>query len=201
MKITIITSILLALALNLSAHKIDTLTIHSKVMNKDIPSLVITPDSYSDGIARNVVYLLHGFGDNYRGWVDNLKLNYSLADRYNVVLVLPDGAQSWYIDSPCDSSSRYETYICNELIPHIDSFYNTVKSRNGRAITGLSMGGHGALWLGINHQDLFSAAGSMSGGVDVRPFPKNWNLMNVLGDQKTHAENWDKYSVTNILSR
>ena len=38
----------------------------------------------------------------------------------------------------------------------------------------LSMGGHGALWNAIRHSDIFGAAGSMSGGVDIRPFPDNW---------------------------
>lgn len=57
------------------------------------------------------------------------------------------------------------------------------------------MGGHGALYLAIRHQDVFGAAGSMSGGVDFRPFPEKWDIKLRLGDQKTHKENWDKNTV------
>lgn len=162
--------------------------------------LVITPDSYADGKARSVVYLLHGFGDNHRGWLDKCKLNYSLSDSHNVILVLPEGEKGWYIDSPVDENSKYESYFCNELIPLVDSLYRTIDNRKGRAITGLSMGGHGALYLAIKHQDLFSAAGSMSGGVDLRPFPTNWNLIKILGDQSNNRANWDKHCVANMLT-
>ena len=74
---------------------------------------------------------------------------------------------SWYWNSPVDPKSQYETFISDELIKAIDSKYKTIKNRTGRAITGLSMGGHGALYLAIKHQDVFGAAGSMSGGVDI----------------------------------
>lgn len=61
------------------------------------------------------------------------------------------------------------------------------------------MGGHGGLYLGIRHQDLFGVAGSMSGGVDIRPFPNNWDMAKRLGSLKDNAETWDKYTVTNLL--
>ena len=75
---------------------------------------------------------------------------------------------------------RYETFISNELVKYVDSHYKTVADRKGRAITGLSMGGHGAMWNGLRHSDVFSAAGSTSGGVDIRPFPKNWEKYTVI---------------------
>ena len=68
-----------------------------------------------------------------------------------------------------------------------------------RAITGLSMGGHGALWLAFRHPDVFASAGSMSGGVDIVPFPGKWNLDNLLGKQDEHLDNWKAHSVINLV--
>jgi len=91
------------------------------------------------------------------------------ADRYDFIIVCPDGNYSnWYMDSPVDSSFRYETYMARELLQWVDEHYKTIRSREGRAITGLSMGGHGAFYLAFRNQDTFGAAGSMSGGVDIK---------------------------------
>jgi len=62
--------------------------------------------------------------------------------------------------------------VSKELIQWVDENYRTIAERGGRAISGLSMGGHGGLFLGFRHQDVFGACGSMSGGVDIRPFPE-----------------------------
>lgn len=98
-----------------------------------------------------------------------------------MIIVCPDGRNSWYWDSPVDPSMQMESFFTDCLIPTVDSLYRTMPARGGRAITGLSMGGHGALWLAWRHPDLFGAAGSMSGGVDIRPFPANWNMADRLG--------------------
>jgi len=79
----------------------------------------------------------------------------------------------------------------------IDAHFKTIKNRSGRAITGLSMGGHGALYLAFKHQDIFGAAGSMSGGVDMRPFPLNWGIAKKLGAYAAFPEHWDRNSVIN----
>lgn len=76
---------------------------------------------------------------------------------------LPDGANSWYWDSPLDPASQFETFVAQELPDWIDARYLTIPSREGRAVTGLSMGGHGALWVALRHKDRFGAAGSTSG--------------------------------------
>ena len=61
------------------------------------------------------------------------------------------------------------------------------------------MGGHGAMWNALRHSDVFSAAGSTSGGVDIRPFPKNWEMSVQLGDKAEHPENWERYTVINLV--
>ena len=93
----------------------------------------------------------------------------------------------------------YETYIADELVKWVDNNYKTIKSRTGRAITGLSMGGHGGLYLAFKHQDIFGAAGSMSGGVDLRPFPNNWDISKRLGTYSAYPERWEQNSVVNML--
>ena len=187
-------------AVNVKAAKVDTVETYSDAMKKNIKAVVVTPDNYATGTQYPVVYLLHGAGGNYSDWVKKGGKVADNADLYNVIIVCADGGvTSWYWDSPVDPTYKYETYITKELIPFIDKSYKTIKNRNGRAITGLSMGGHGGLYLGIRHQDIFGAAGSMSGGVDIRPFPKNWDMAKRLGDYATNPDNWEKYTVTNQL--
>lgn len=76
-----------------------------------------------------------------------------------------------------------------------------MKSPKGRAVSGFSMGGHGSLWLGFRHPDVFGACGSMSGGVDIRPFPENWNMKASLGDYADNREIWDSHTVINIVHK
>ena len=63
------------------------------------------------------------------------------------------------------------------------------------------MGGHGALWLAIRHQDIFGAAGSTSGGVDIRPFPDNWDMKKQLGEYINNKEIWDNHTVINQINK
>lgn len=183
------------------AAKVDTVTTYSAAMKKKIKAVVITPDSYIKGNSvLPVVYLLHGAGGNYADWVRSAPEITAMADQYQQIIVCPDGnVTSWYFDSPVNKVWKYETYITAELIPYIDKNYKTIKDRKGRAITGLSMGGHGALYLAIKHQNLFGAAGSMSGGVDIRPFPKNWKIEEKLGSYAEYPDNWEKNTVVNML--
>ena len=123
----------------------ETLSVHSAAMNKDVPVTVILPNAYHSMEKMPVVYLLHGHGDIHTAW-DVKGQTGVLADQYNVILVMPDGGtNSWYWDSPVDPTYKYETFVAKELVAYIDSHYKTLADRSGRAITGLSMGGHGGL--------------------------------------------------------
>ena len=139
--------------------KTNTVTIYSPAMNKDIPALIIIPDSYVDGDENiPVILLLHGYGGDYKNWSDHTSLG-RRADVFNLIIVCPDGNRnSWYLDSPMDPDSQYETFFINELIPWIKKNYKT----NQFGITGLSMGGHGAFYLAIRHPELFDAVSGMS---------------------------------------
>jgi S-formylglutathione hydrolase FrmB len=143
---------------------------------------------------------LHGWSGNYANWVTYSPALLNAIDKNNVIAVCPDGDyDSWYFDAPLDTSMKYETNVALEIPAYIDAHYRTIANRNARAITGLSMGGHGALYLAIKHKDIFGAAGSMSGGVDFRPFPENWGIKKYLGDYASHKNNWDRNVVINLI--
>ena len=180
---------------------VDTIQVYSQSMQKNIRAVIVTPDNYTSAKELPVVYLLHGYSGNHLDWITKAKGFENAADQYNLIIVCPDGGYgSWYWNSPVDPKSQYETFVSDELVKAIDAKYKTIKDRTGRAITGLSMGGHGALYLAIKHQDVFGAAGSMSGGVDIRPFPNNWDMAKQLGTYAEQPERWEKNTVINMLN-
>lgn len=192
--------LLLALAaLTAAAGRVDTLCVTSTAVQRTMKSLVVVPDGCACTDSLPVVYLLHGYGDSPLSWQEFLPELPQIASRYGLIIVCPDGEKSWYWDWPGREDMRYETYMTRELIPAVDSLYPTRATRSGRAITGLSMGGHGALWLALRHPDLFGACGSTSGGVDLRPFPDNWNLRQILGPRDSHPEAWLAHCVVSQL--
>jgi S-formylglutathione hydrolase FrmB len=196
------TAILLTAFLSqLNAATVDTISIYSHAMNKSYPCVVIKPANYRKSKQPfPVIYLLHGYSGNYASWITGAAQIKNYADVYHFIIVCPDGGyNSWYLDSPIDSTSQFETYVGKEIPAFIDKYYKTIKHRSGRAITGLSMGGHGGLYLAFKHADVFGACGSTSGGVDLRPYPKNWDLLKRLGDTASFKNNWHNYSVINVI--
>lgn len=188
--------LLFAFVASISAAKVDTLMVRSNSMNKKIQVVVIAPNVVKNKkVSYPVVYLLHGYSGNAKSWLEFKNNLPQLAEQYKLVIVCPDAKNSWYWDSPQDPSSRYETFVGDELVKFVDSHYPTIKNRKGRAITGLSMGGHGALWLAFRHKDVFGAAGSTSGGVDLRPYEKNnWGIEKLLGTYATNKKVWEEHT-------
>ena len=195
------TLFLVLLFFSAQAAQVDTIQVFSPSMNKNIKTCVIVPDNYKKSKKKfPVVYLLHGYSGNYATWVKSFKEVSQQVDRYGFIAIGVDGNySSWYFDSPIDPTFKYETYIIDELVPFIDKKYKTIASREGRAISGLSMGGHGSLYLSLKHQDVFGAAGSMSGGVDIRPFSEKWNIKKRLGAINDFPDNWEKNTVVNLI--
>jgi putative tributyrin esterase len=200
-------SIFLLLANFTFAAKVDTLQIASKAMNKTYNAAVVTPNSYAKGKTNYpVLYLLHGAYGHFRDWLKstpNENLVTDLADQYNIIIVMPEGETfSFYIDSPVNKESQFETFITQEVIQKVDATYRTIASKNGRVITGLSMGGHGALYLSSKHPELFCAAGSMSGAVDMNMMlnPDNLErtktlLTPILGAEVLSPDAYKRYAV------
>jgi S-formylglutathione hydrolase FrmB len=76
-----------------------------------------------------------------------------------LIILMPDGDDSFYVNGP---EGDYETYIVSELVGTVDRGFPTAATRDKRFIGGLSMGGYGALYLGLRHPDMFSAVGAHS---------------------------------------
>lgn len=171
--------VLLPLLLSLSAApaaqaaRVDTLAIPSVAMQRSYRAAVVVPASYAKNKKARypVLYLLHGAYGHFADWTSKTPdetLLHRLADQYNLLIVTPEGETfSFYLDSPVNPASQFETYITQDVIGKIDQTYRTVARKEGRVITGLSMGGHGALYLSARHPGLFAAAGSMSGALDL----------------------------------
>jgi S-formylglutathione hydrolase FrmB len=155
-----------------SQAKVDSIEVYSPSMQKKLRAAVTTPKSYQNGNQKYpVLYLLHGASGAFNDWhqkVTEPGLVNRLADQYELIIVTPGvGPASYYYDSPKLDSVQYETYLIKELIPLIDQTYRTLSQRESRAITGLSMGGHGSMMLSSKHPDMFIAAGSMSGVMNI----------------------------------
>ena len=181
----------------------DTVFISYTAGKQAFPCVVIKPDSYTTDTTQQypVVYLLHGYSGNAYNWISKVPELKRYADQYQLLIVCPDGGfSSWYVDSPVDSSIRYETYIGKQVPVFIDEHYRTIARREGRAITGLSMGGHGGLFLGFRHSDFFGACGSMSGGVNLLPFHDKFDISKRLGNPNKYPENWKTYSVLDMIN-
>lgn len=193
--------LLIAVSFFSKAATVDTAIVYSQCMHKNVKCVVIMPDRYqTDTTHLPVLYLLHGWSGNYSDWILKAPDLLHAVDENGFIVVCPDGDyDSWYFNSPIDTTMKYETNVALEIPAYIDAHYRTIASRKARAITGLSMGGHGALYLAIKHKEIFGAAGSMSGGVDFRPFPENWGIKKYLGDYSSNKENWDKNVVVNLV--
>jgi S-formylglutathione hydrolase FrmB len=153
-----------------TAHRtrLETVKFQSKTIGRELPYIVVLPPGYhaSSSTRYPVLYLLHGLGGHYRDWTTRTNVA-DYAAQYRIIVVTPEGNDSWYVDSAAVASDKYEFYILNELIPDVESHYRAIQSRYGRAIAGLSMGGYGAVKFGLKHPEQFVFAGSMSGAFSV----------------------------------
>jgi len=191
---------IIAYAVIAQAGYLETIQVHSDAMNKEIPVSVIFPDDYKTGDTRYpVIYVMHGAGGSHQSFTQPGHPIYNLVDRYKVIAVCPDGARtSWWLDSPVDPAMKYETFAAKELVAYFDKTYRTLAQREKRGITGGSMGGHGACYLALRNKQVFGVVGNIYGGVDLRPFPNNWDLSKRLGTIQEHPENWEQHSVITL---
>ena len=197
---TLSCALLFALStLAVSAAKVDTVSVATSNLATPGKVVVVTPDKAVDGSKFPTVYILHGFGGSYDNWIKKRPDLPELADRYGMVMVMPDGRDSWYWDSLNDSTMKMESFFTKDLVPYIDANYPTLRDPKQRAITGLSMGGHGAMWYAMRHSDIWGNAGTMSGGVDIRPFTDRWAIKRALGTYEEYPQNWEDHTVINLV--
>ena len=152
--------------------RIDCSSLQSKILKRAVRYCVQVPGSYdkrdSNGQAARypVLYYLHGLGDNEQsfsrsgGWtlIEDLREHGKIGD---FLIVSPEGGAGFYINS-VDGKDRYSDFFLREFMPYIEGMYRTVPGREGRAITGISMGGYGAFRFAFAYPDLFSAVSAQS---------------------------------------
>lgn len=123
-------TLLFLLAFLTAQAKVDTLAIQSPSMQKTLKASVVTPESYQKKKSGPypVLYLLHGYGGNLSNWlkVPQKDLLQTMADKYQLIIVTPDGGNNWYYDSPTNKTSQYETFIMQELRQEVERRYRAI---------------------------------------------------------------------------
>jgi S-formylglutathione hydrolase len=158
--------------------KVDVVTVHSAGLegnafgdSADQQVAVYLPPGYDKSTRRYpVIYLLHGIGDDYKTWteffdapatLDRLIANGAMSP---VIAVMPNSRSrflgSYYVNSPVNG--RWEDYIANDVVAFIDGKYRTLAKRGSRALVGHSMGGFGAISVGMHRADVFSVVYAIS---------------------------------------
>jgi S-formylglutathione hydrolase FrmB len=152
--------------------RIDCSSVDSRILKRPVRYCVQVPGHYdqkdAQGRLRNfpVLYYLHGLGDDEQsfsrsgGWtlIEDLREHRKIGD---FLIVAPGGDNSFYINS-ADGRVRYSDFFVREFVPYIEKKYRVVPGREGRAITGISMGGYGALRFAFAYPEMFSAVSAQS---------------------------------------
>jgi putative tributyrin esterase len=143
---------------------------HSAALSRDMEYRAIFPRDAIADEKLQAIYLLHGGGGGFRDWS-----NYSNVAQYaehGLVLIMPEGDSSYFVNEAESPQDRYEDYIVSDLISDVERRFPVGPGRINRAIVGVSMGGFGAINLALRHPDLFEFAGGISPAIDVpgRPF-------------------------------
>ncbi len=144
------------------------LTIKSEILGKSLPYTIYLPYDYnSSERSYPVVYLLHGYTDNHTAWIQfgeaNMVADKAIAEQKipAMILVMPEAGVTWFLNN-YDNTVRYEDFFIKEFIPFIESTYRIRTENRYRGISGLSMGGFGALLYSIKYPELFSACSAFS---------------------------------------
>ena len=163
---------LIAPAFAAAQSRIDCSALNSHILKQVVHYCVYLPAGYDAGSKQNppkrypVLYFLHGLGDNEQtlfnsgGWtlLEDLRNQHKMGD---FLIVAPEGRRSFYINS-ADGTVRYNDFFLQDFLPQIERKYQVRPGRSGRAISGISMGGYGALRFGFSHPELFSSVSAQS---------------------------------------
>jgi putative tributyrin esterase len=145
--------------------RMEDVTFKSKALNREMHYRVFLPEFLSPNKKLPVVYLLDGGGGNFRSWS-----NYTNVSEYalkGLILVMPQGDNSYYMNSVEAPDEKFEDYMTQDLIADVESRFPAKSGRENRAIIGVSMGGFGAVDYAFVHPDLYSFVGAISPAVDV----------------------------------
>lgn len=161
----------------------------SKILKQVVHYCVYLPASYNDTADKAarypVLYFLHGLGGNEQtlfnngsSLLDDLHRQGKIGD---FLIVEPEGRRSFYINS-ADGKVRYSDFLIREFIPQIEVKYRIRSGRAGRAISGISMGGYGAIRLAFAHPEMFSAVSAQSAALITEP-PKELDAAAQSGEE------------------
>jgi S-formylglutathione hydrolase FrmB len=147
-----------------------TVEFNSPSVGRTLKYNIVLPRGYESSTTRYpVLYLLHGLTQNYTVWGLQNSAPFYTGLYDDLIVVMLDGGNSWYVNwasSQGGQKNNWADYVVKDAIGHIDGTYRTIARREGRAIAGLSMGGFGAIVLGLRHPDLFVSIGSTSGALE-----------------------------------
>lgn len=173
---------------------LSTVEFYSPAVGREMKFDIVLPADYHDSELRYpVLYLLHGFMQNYTVWGRNLAAAYYSRLFGDVILVLPDGGNSWYVNyarNEAGQINNWEDHIVEDVVSYVDTNYRTEASREGRAISGLSMGGFGAFALGLRRPHMFISIGSTSGALSYARSAAQ--AINAGVDRQTQRQNSER---------
>ncbi len=162
--------VLAAAAATAETPKLRAVEFFSPAVNRTMKYNILLPSDYESSTQRYpVLYLLHGLTQNYTAWGLSNGTPFYAGLYEDLIVVMPDGGNSWYVNwaaSEAAQKHNWEDHLIQDVIGHVDWNFRTIARREGRAISGLSMGGYGALTLGLRHPDLFISIGSTSGALE-----------------------------------
>ena len=154
---------------------------------------VLLPADYaSSGKRYPVLYLFHGGGGNYTQYDRELNIR-AMTEGRDLIVVMPDAGVSWHCN-PVSARNRkrdWETFQIDELIPWVDATFRTVPEQAGRAVSGFSMGGFGALKYIAKYSDKFASVSAHSGPANLRSKAVEGivpNLIIAWANLTSHAE-------------
>lgn len=175
-----------------AAERVRFATVESAALGRTLPVAVVSPAATPvNGTTAPVLFLLHGRGRNHRSLLESTAArSVLLAAPYYIVL--PQGEDGWYIDSPVRSADRYGTYL-EEVLHWAETTLPVGRSAARRGIAGWSMGGYGAVRFAQTHPGVFGFVGSVIGLLDYpRPadLPAGQNYRLVPERFGTDASVW-----------
>ncbi|MEM7103003.1 MAG: alpha/beta hydrolase-fold protein [Bacteroidota bacterium] len=168
---TLVLSLFILTLATAQGKVVEGLSVKSEILGKSVNyAIYLPPDYETNQRSYPVVYLLHGYTDNETAWVQFGQID-RLADAAiaegtipPMIIVMPDAGVSYYINN-YDNSVRYEDFFIKEFMPHIEKTNRIRQDRRYRGLSGLSMGGYGALLYAMKYPDLFSATAPLSAAI------------------------------------
>ena len=162
----------------------------SAILGRAVSANVVMPLTAAPG-GNKVLYLLHGLSDDASTWFRRSSIE-RYAERMNFTVIMPDGGRSFYTDAL--HGAKYWTFISEELPEIMNSIFRISPDRERTFAAGLSMGGYGALKLGLRCPEKFAAVGALSAVADLRsrfraPDSASWlpELKLIFGDESRLA--------------